>query len=113
MALSRGSVWVASACDRGTVTRIDARTAIPTARIHVPGVALDVAAGSGSIWVTAIPNTLLRIDPKTNHVVARLHLRDAAWMTAGGGNVWVLDRVSRSIDRVKPAHPQRANDPSR
>jgi YVTN family beta-propeller protein len=113
MALFRGSVWVASACDRGTVTRIDARTAIPTARIHVPGVALDVAAGSGSIWVTAIPNTLLRIDPKTNHVVGRVHLRDAAWMTSGGGNVWVLDRVSRSVDRVKPAHAQRANDPSR
>jgi YVTN family beta-propeller protein len=110
MALFRGSVWVASACDRGTVTRIDARTAIPTAHIHVPGEALDVAAGSGSIWVTTIPNLLLRIDPKTNHIVARLHLRDAAWMTAGGGNVWVLDRVSRSIDRVKPAHARRVGD---
>jgi YVTN family beta-propeller protein len=104
MALFGGSVWVASACGRGTVTRIDARTARPTARIHVPGVALDVAAGSGSIWVTAIPNLLLRVDPKTNHIVGRLHLRDAVWMTTGGGNVWVLDRVSRSVDRVKPTN---------
>ena len=98
-----GSVWLASACDEGTVTRIDMRTARTTARIHVPGVALDVAAGFGSIWVTTIPGLLLRIDPTTDRIVGRLHLNDAAWMTAGGDDLWVLDRVNRSVLRVKPA----------
>jgi YVTN family beta-propeller protein len=105
MATSGGSLWVASACDdpRGTVTRIDTRTARTTARIHVSGAAFDVAAGFGSIWVTTMPGLLLRIDPKANRVVARLHLNDAVWMTAGGDGVWVLDRVTRSVLRVKPA----------
>lgn len=103
MAASEGSVWVASACDRGTVTRIDARTAERTARIHVPGVALDVDSGFGSIWVTAMPNLLLRIDPKTNRIVARLRLRDAAWMTTGSSGVWLFDRQRRSLLRVKPS----------
>jgi YVTN family beta-propeller protein len=105
IATSGGSVWMASACDEppGTLTRIDTRTARTTARIHVPGVALDVVPGFGSIWVTTIPGLLLRIDPKTNRIVARLHLNDAVWMTAGGDGVWVLDRVSRSVLRVKPA----------
>jgi hypothetical protein len=97
-----GSVWLAIACDEGTVTRIDMRTARTTARIHVPGVALDVAPGFGSIWVTTVPGLLLRIDPKTNRIVARLHLNDAVWMTAGGDGVWVLDRVNRSVLRVNP-----------
>jgi YVTN family beta-propeller protein len=105
MTASGGSVWLASACDEppGTVTRIDTRTARTTARIHVPGVAQDVAAGSGSIWVTTIPGLLLRIDPRTNRIVARLHLNDAAWMTAGGDDVWVLDPLKRSVLRVEPA----------
>jgi YVTN family beta-propeller protein len=103
MTASKGSVWVASACDHGTVTRIDARTARRIALIHVPGVALDVASGFGSIWATSLPSLLLRIDPKTNRVVARLRLRDAASMTTGSSDVWVFDRVSRSLLRIKPA----------
>jgi YVTN family beta-propeller protein len=103
MAASEGSVWVASACDLGTVTRIDERTARTIARLHVPGVALGVAPGFGSIWVTSLPSLLLRIDPKTNRIVARLHLRDAAGMTIGSSDVWAFDRVSRSLLRIKPA----------
>lgn len=103
MAAFDDSVWVASACDRGTVTRIDARTAERIARIHVPGVALGVDAGFGSIWVTALPNLLLRIDPTTNRIAARLRLHDAAGMTTGSGGVWVFDRQMRSLLRVKPA----------
>jgi hypothetical protein len=103
IAVSGGSVWLASACDQGIVTRIDMRTSRTTARIHVPGVALGVASGFGSIWVTTMPGLLLRIDPKTGQIVSRLRLNDAAWMTAGGSDLWVFDRVSRSVLRIKPA----------
>ena len=97
-----GSVWVASACDEATGTRIDVRTA-RVAVIRVPGVALDVAGGFGSIWVTTLRGLLLRIDPNTNRITAKLRLGDATLMTTGGGSVWVSNRVSRSVIRITPA----------
>jgi YVTN family beta-propeller protein len=103
MATAGGSVWMASACDQGTVTRIDARTARPLAHIHVPGVALDVASGAGSIWATTTSGMLLRIDPKTNRIVARRNLGDAGILTTGGGSVWVINRTTRSVVRLQPA----------
>lgn len=103
MATFDGSVWIASACDQAKVTRIDVRTARVTAVIRVPGVAVDVAGGFGSIWVTTLRGMLLRIDPKTNRIAAKLRLGDAVWMTTGGGFVWVLNRESRSVVRIKPA----------
>jgi YVTN family beta-propeller protein len=103
MTVFGGSVWVASACDEAKVTRIDVRTARVTAVIRVPGVALDVAGGFGSIWVTTLRGLLLRIDPNTNRVAAQLRLGDAALMTTGGGFVWVLNRENRSVIRIKPA----------
>jgi YVTN family beta-propeller protein len=102
MTVFGGSVWVASACDEAKVTRIDVRTARVTV-IRVPGVALDVAGGFGSIWVTTLRGLLLRIDPNTNRIAAKLRLGDAVWMTTGGGFVWVLNRESRSVIRIKPA----------
>ena len=74
MAALDSSVWIASGCDQNTVTRIETRTARAAAVIHVPGVAFDVAAGSGSIWVTTLRGMLLRIDPRTNRIAARLRL---------------------------------------
>ena len=103
MTVFGGSVWVASACDEAKVTRIDVRTARVTAVIRVPGVALDVADGFGSIWVTTLRGLLLRIDPNTNRIAAKLRLGDAAMMTTGGGFVWVVNRESRSVIRIKPA----------
>jgi Isochorismatase family len=81
MAASAGSVWVASAGDQAKVTRIDARTPGVTTVIGVPGVALDVATGFGSIWATTLRGTLLRIDPKTNRIAAKLRLGDAGLTT--------------------------------
>lgn len=97
------SIWVASACDQSTVTRVDTRTARVTAEIQVPGTAADVAAGFGSIWVTTSRGILLRIDPKTNRVAAKLRLGDAAAVTTGGGFVWVVNRENRSVIRIRPA----------
>jgi YVTN family beta-propeller protein len=103
MTVFGGSVWVASACDKAKVTRIDVRTARVTAVIRVPGVALDLAGGFGSIWVTTLRGLLLRIDPNTNRITAKLRLGDATLMTTGGGSVWVINRESRSVIRIKPA----------
>jgi YVTN family beta-propeller protein len=103
MTVFGGSVWVASACDKAKVTRIDVRTARVTAVIRVHGVALDLAGGFGSIWVTTLRGLLLRIDPNTNRITAKLRLGDATLMTTGGGSVWVINRESRSVIRIKPA----------
>jgi YVTN family beta-propeller protein len=103
MAAWGGSVWIASACDQAKVTRVDVRTARVTAVIRVPGVALDVAGGFGSIWVTTDRGLLLRIDPTTNRIAAKLRLGDAASMTTGGRFAWVINRENRSVVRVMPA----------
>jgi YVTN family beta-propeller protein len=100
----RGSVWIASGCDQGIVTRIETDTARASTRIHVPGMAFDVAAGLGSVWVTTLRGLLLRIDPATNQIVGRLQLPDAVSLTIGGGYVWIIDRESRSVLRVEPAN---------
>jgi len=101
MTVYGGSVWIASGCDQGVVTRIDTDTARVSARIRVPGMAFDVAAGFGSIWATTSRGLLLRIDPATNQIIGRLQLPDAFSLTTGGGYVWVVDRETRSVLRIR------------
>jgi YVTN family beta-propeller protein len=103
MTVLGGSVWIASGCEQGVVTRIDTATARVTARIRVPGMAFDVAAGFGSIWATTLRGLLLRIDPATNQIRGRLQLPDAVAVTTGAGYVWVVDRESRSVLRIRPS----------
>jgi len=97
------SVWVASGCDEGTVTRIDAKTARVVHVIELPGVAFDVAAGVGAVWATTTNGLLVRIDPKTNRIVATRSLGDAVSLTTGNRSVWVVNRVTRSVLRLRPA----------
>jgi YVTN family beta-propeller protein len=103
MTVLGGSVWIASGCEQGVLTRIETNTARVAARIRVPGMAFDVAAGFGSIWATTLRGLLLRIDPATNQIRGRLQLPDAVAVTIGAGYVWVVDRESRSVLRIRPS----------
>jgi YVTN family beta-propeller protein len=103
MTVLGGSVWIASGCEQGVLTRIETNTARVAARIRVPGMAFDVAAGVGSIWATTLRGLLLRIDPATNQIRGRLQLPDAVAVTIGAGYVWVVDRESRSVLRIRPS----------
>ncbi len=63
-----GSIWVANE-DDSTVTRIDAKTRKATDVIGgITGTPVDIAAGSGFVWVTTLEGLLFRINPELNSI---------------------------------------------
>jgi acyl-coenzyme A thioesterase PaaI-like protein len=94
------------------VFRIDPHTNRVVARVPVRGLPGKMAAGGGSLWVTADVNhgaaILQRIDPGTNRVAATVRLptdrlgpvaagRGAVWVVLMGGESW-----ARAIARIDP-----------
>jgi YVTN family beta-propeller protein len=108
-----GSVWVANEGD-STVTRIDAKTRKATDVIGgINGTPVDIAAGSGSVWVTTLEGQLFRINPALNssslvplHFHGRLRLgsQSAFFLNveAGYGSVWLLWVGGSEILRFDP-----------
>ncbi|HEX5070979.1 MAG TPA: hypothetical protein VFV78_12255 [Vicinamibacterales bacterium] len=101
IALGEGAIWTLNAGD-GSVSRVDPKTnkLANTITLGVPISRGQIAAGEGSIWVSAVGAPLLRIDPRTNHVVqqftgegggAVLVAQGAIWVTATPAAVWRLD----------------------
>lgn len=106
LAVAGGSVWVTNT--GSAVYRIDIRTGKLVARIHLRIAAVGVAAGAGSLWVTAPGQSrgiVFRIDPATNRVVKRLHTSAGIGPVAyAGGSVWVIDTSgpARGLLRIDP-----------
>jgi hypothetical protein len=105
-ALGEGSLWIAATDlfqNGGTVVRIKQGTSTVDQRMYVPGFAVSVATGGGSVWVSAIgPSALLQIDPAKNQVVKSFSLPEAAGgLTFAGGSVWMAGATS--VLRVDPA----------
>jgi YVTN family beta-propeller protein len=96
-----GSIWVANE-DDSTVTRIDAKTRKATDVIGgITGTPVDIAAGSGSVWVTTLEGQLFRINPELNSIsLVPLHFHgrlpggmSASLLNVAGaarGSVWLL-----------------------
>jgi YVTN family beta-propeller protein len=108
-----GSIWVANQ-DENTITRIDATTRKVTDVIGgITGTAVDIAAGSGSVWVTTLEGQLFRINPELNssslmplHFHGRLRFggMSGLWLyvEAGNGSVWLLWVGGSEILRFDP-----------
>jgi serine/threonine-protein kinase len=108
-----GSIWVADEGD-STVTRIDAKTRKATDVIGgITGTPVDIAAGSGSVWVTTLEGQLFRINPPLNssslvplrfHSHLRLGSQSAFFLNveAGYGSVWLLWVGGSEILRFDP-----------
>ena len=64
----------------------------------------DVAAGSGSVWVTEPDAGLVgRVDPARRAVTATIPVgTNPGRVVAAGGQVWVLDRDDRTLSRIDP-----------
>jgi virginiamycin B lyase len=101
IAIGEGAVWTLNAGD-GTVSRVDPKTnkVANTIKLGAPLTGGQIAAGEGSIWVSAPGLPLVRIDPRTNHVVqqfsgegggAILVAQGAVWITASAKAIWRLD----------------------
>jgi virginiamycin B lyase len=108
LAVGEGGVWTlnrgngGSAAGGSTVTRVDPATNKVVATITVgDGLAAgEIAAGLGSVWISAPGVPLVRIDPRTNRAVQRftgdgggavLIAHESLWVAAGPQLTWRLD----------------------
>jgi virginiamycin B lyase len=101
LAATADAVWTLNRGD-GSVTRVDVVTNKVAATIAVGGDMTrgDIAAGEGSVWISAPGVPLVRIDPRTNKVVQRfsgegggavLFAHGSLWLAAGAQSTWRLD----------------------
>ncbi|MDH4065999.1 MAG: hypothetical protein OEW19_16490, partial [Acidobacteriota bacterium] len=69
----------------------------------------DIAAGAGSVWVSATGSPIVRIDPRTNRAVQRftgqgggaiLVAHGSLWVAAEAETTWRLD--PRLVAAVRP-----------
>jgi hypothetical protein len=62
-------------------------------------------AERGSIRRSKPRSVVAQIDPnpRTNQIAARIRLGDTVMLSAGGGYLWVINRETRSVVRVRPA----------
>jgi virginiamycin B lyase len=101
LAVGEGGVWTLNRGD-GSVTRVDPSTNKVVATIQVDAAAAsgEIAAGAGSIWISAAGLPIVRIDPRTNRAVQKftgdgggaiLVAHGSLWVAAGPRVTWRLD----------------------
>jgi len=101
LAVGEGGVWTLNR-GNGTVTRVDPKSNKVVATITIgDGVADgEIAAGLGSVWISAPGVPIIRIDPRTNRAVQRftgtgggavLVAHGSLWVAAGPQLTWRLD----------------------
>ncbi len=107
-----GSLWAAGGTThRGTSTlfQLDPMSGAVRARITLPGDAVGITSGFGSLWV-AVTETgrssgtgqIVRIDPRTNRTLASISVGTPVQVATGAGAVWVTDATAGVLDRVDP-----------
>jgi virginiamycin B lyase len=98
-----GAVWTLNQGD-GSVSRIDPKTnkVAATIDVGVPGGGGDIAAGEGSVWVTAFEFPLSRIDPSTNTVVQQFHGKGGDAVRVGLGSIWLSNLTAGTVWRIDP-----------
>ena len=98
-----GSLWVLCQTD-GKVSRIDPKTDKVTATIElaIPNADGSIAAGEGSIWVSAPGFPLSRIHPGTDKVVQQFTGESGAQVHTGLKSVWLIERKSAKVLRFDP-----------
>jgi streptogramin lyase len=91
------------------VSRVDPKTNRPVATIHVGTADYNgIAAGEGSVWVSAFDYPLSRIDPSTNQVVQQFSyssgggFRIGCAIHVGLGSVWVSNEREGNVWRLDP-----------
>ena len=109
LAVGEGGVWTFNRGD-STVTRVDPATNKVVATIALgDGVTgSEIAAGLGSVWVSATGAPIIRIDPRSNRAVQRFNgpgggavlvAHGSLWLAAGPSLTWRLDPLLVSAIR--------------
>jgi YVTN family beta-propeller protein len=103
VAAGLGAVWTLNQGD-GSVSRIDPKTnkVVATIEVGVPGGGGEIAAGEGSVWVTAFQYPLSRIDPATNTVVQQFFGEGGDSVRVGLGWVWLSNLRAGNVWRLDP-----------
>jgi virginiamycin B lyase len=103
LTVGEGAVWTLNQGD-GSVTRIDSKTnkVVATIEVGIPGGGGDIAAGEGSVWVTAFGFPISRIDPATNKVVQQFTGEGGDAIRTGLGSVWLSNLKAGTVWRIDP-----------
>ena len=90
LASSDGAVWTLNQGD-GSVTRVDTATnkAVTTIAVGVELAAGEIAAGDGSVWISAPGTPLVRIDARTNKVAQRFSGDGGGAVLLAHGSLWL------------------------
>jgi virginiamycin B lyase len=90
LAAADGAVWTLNRGD-GSVTRVDPATnkVVTSITIGKDAAAGEIAAGEGSVWISAPGVPLLRIDPRTNTVAQRFTGDGGGAVLVAHGSLWV------------------------
>ena len=90
LAAADGAVWTLNRGD-GSVTRVDPETnkAVTSISIGKDAAAGEIAAGEGSVWISAPGVPLLRIDPRTNKVAQRFTGDGGGAIMVAHGSLWI------------------------
>ena len=104
MAVGEGFVWTLNQA-RGTVSKIDPylKKSVATIEVGVPGPGGEIAAGEGSVWVTADTIPVSRIDPLNNKVIQQFVGAGGDAIEVGQGSVWLSNGRWNSVWRFRPS----------
>jgi len=102
LAAGEGGLWVLNTGD-ATVSRIDPTTGkvVTTIRMGVATAGGVIAAGEGSVWVSAPGAPLVRIDPATNAVTHTFSGPGGGAIAIGAKSLWIA-ATPTDIWRVDP-----------
>ena len=100
VAVGEGGVWTLNRGD-GSVTRVDPANnkVVATIPLAATAGAGEIAAGAGSVWISAPGVPIVRIDPRSNRAVrftgdgggAIVVAHGSLWVAAGANKTWRLD----------------------
>jgi streptogramin lyase len=105
---------VASVAVLWSVFRPTPTPPVPAAQAVLPGTAVDLTVGGGSVWALTCDlrcgqddgrrseGSVVRIDPATGRVVALVRIERPHALAFGEGSVWVLDFWSGRVIRIDP-----------
>jgi hypothetical protein len=113
-ATGEGAAWVTTCrpgdktdCARADLLRIDPASGTLTASLRLPAPPMQIAAGLGSVWISADQH-LLKIDPVSMSIVGEIPLHTNLlgtaggflWATVGGAGATGVDKIDPSTGRV-------------
>jgi YVTN family beta-propeller protein len=104
LAVGEGFVWTLNQTE-GSISKVDPKTNKVAATIDagVPGPGGEIAAGEGSVWVTAFEFPITRIDPVAEKVVQQFAGPGGDAIRVGLGSVWLSNLRQGNVWRIDPA----------